>query len=110
MGALKITSDGDTIDLGRIDQTDVVVNGLLHTLICDIYNINIKYYTKYITKYNIYNIYLFFFLLLEDTIVLTYVGGDINMKSKDTCKGQRWTAYMTFICDPFVTSVRFKCI
>lgn len=27
-GAIKLTSDGHTIDLGRIDQTNVIVNGL----------------------------------------------------------------------------------
>lgn len=31
-GAIKFTSDGDTIDLGGIDQTNVVVNGLVYLI------------------------------------------------------------------------------
>ncbi|XP_022173979.1 putative uncharacterized protein DDB_G0291812 [Myzus persicae] len=61
-GAIKLTPEGNTISLGRIDQSNVIVN--------------------------------------ENSIVLTYVGGDRDRDIEDTCKGLRWTTYVTFICDP----------
>jgi hypothetical protein len=28
-GAIKLTADGNTIDLGHIDQSNIIVNGLI---------------------------------------------------------------------------------
>ncbi|XP_001947368.2 putative uncharacterized protein DDB_G0289263 [Acyrthosiphon pisum] len=61
-GAIKLTSEGNTVDLGHIDQSNVIVN--------------------------------------ENSIVLTYVGGDRDRDVQDTCKGLRWTTYLTFLCAP----------
>lgn len=52
----------------------------------------------------IFNTYLY----LENSIVLTYVGGDEDRDPRDTCKGQRWTTYLAFVCDPFSTSVSYN--
>ncbi|CAI6365347.1 unnamed protein product [Macrosiphum euphorbiae] len=64
-GAIKLTPEGHTVDLGHIDQSNVIVN--------------------------------------ENSIVLTYVGGDRDRDVQDTCKGLRWTTYLTFVCDPTAT-------
>ncbi|XP_026804026.1 protein PFC0760c-like [Rhopalosiphum maidis] len=63
-GAIKLTADGNTIDLGHIDQSNIIVN--------------------------------------ENNIVLTYISGDRDRYTEDTCKGLRWKTYLTFICDPSI--------
>jgi len=48
-----------------------------------------------------------FITFLENSIVLTYVGGDRDKNVKDTCKGLRWTTYLTFLCEPTAIHVSY---
>jgi len=46
-------------------------------------------------------------MFLESSIVLTYVGGDRDRDVEDTCRGLRWTTYLTFLCDPLAIHVSY---
>lgn len=45
--------------------------------------------------------------VLGTSVMLKYVGGDKEPGAPDEYNGQRWTTYLTFICDMYATKVSF---